>query len=200
MSTFKRVTIALLGAAGTGKKSLMQALNDALVQAVTATSKAAYSASAEPHWQITADTPLQRLIEQALSGAAHSDGAKLDTESPALQQALALQRRFDHTLLLGLDLAPSALAARPQSADERSCIDALLRRSLTLADIPFQVIYGAGDERLRQALGALDVPAAKPEKPSAEKPISRNPWVWACDKCSDPGCEHKLLSDLLLNR
>lgn len=40
-------------------------------------------------------------------------------------------------------------------------------------------------------------------------PINPNPnhspqlvaqWVWACEKCSDPACEHRLLSDLLAKR
>ena len=200
MTAFKRITVALLGAAGTGKKSLAQALNDALTQAGASTSPATFSASLQTRWQITTDTPLQRLIELAQSSATQLDGAKLDTESPAFKEALAQQRLFDHTLLLGLDLAPSALTVGSQSAGERSAMDALLRRSLTLTGAPFQVIYGVGDDRLRQALAALRSPTAKPENSPAETPSPRKPWVWACDKCSDPGCEHRLLSALLLNR
>jgi nicotinamide riboside kinase len=106
---------------------------------------------------------------------------------------LAQQLRFDHSLLLGMDLAPSALALQIRSTDERSRMDTLLRRSLAQAKVPFQVIYGSGDERLKQALAAV---SAQP----TQTPSPRKPWVWACDKCSDPACEHKLLSDLLLNR
>jgi len=79
----------------------------------------------------------------------------------------------------------------------------LLRRSLTQAGVPFQVIYGNGNERLAQALTALTAwqsPEAKLETAAAQTPSPRQPWVWACDKCSDPVCEHRLLSDLLLNR
>ena len=186
MTAFKLVTIALLGAAGTGKKSLAQAMNDALTQAL---------ASTPLRWQIATDTPLQRLLQR--------DSADIDTESPEFKEALAQQRRFNHSLLLGLDLAPPALAMDPQSAAERSRMDTLLRRSLTQGDVHFQVIYGTGDERLRQALSALGTltsPAAKSESAPAETPSPRKPWVWACDKCSDPVCEHRLLSDLLLNR
>jgi nicotinamide riboside kinase len=182
MAAFKLVTIALLGAASTGKKSLAMALMPAL-------------ASMPDRWQITTDTLLQRLLQ--------CDSPNLDTESPEFKEALAQQRHFDHRLLLGLDLAPSARVLRPQSGDEHSPIDTLLRRSLTQADMPFQVIYGTGDERLRQALSALGTltsPAATAETPPAETSSHRKPWVWACDKCSDPACEHKLLSDLLLNR
>ena len=186
MTTFKLVTVALLGAADTGKKSLAEALNNVLRPAL---------ASTPLRWQITTDTALQRLLQR--------DSAHLDTASTEFKQALAQQRRFDHNLLLGLDLAPSARSLHPHSAAERSRLDTLLRRSLTQASVPFQVIYGMGDERLSQALsalGALRSPAAKAETPQEETASPRKPWVWACDKCSDPVCEHKLLSDLLLNR
>lgn len=186
MTTPKLVTVALLGAAGTGKKSLAEALNNAPWQSL---------ASTPLRWQITTDTALQRLLQR--------DSAHLDSASPEFKEALAQQRRFDHSLLLGLDFAPSAGALQPHNTAERSRVDTLLRRSLTQASVPFQVIYGTGDERLRQALsalGALKSPAAKSETPEEETASPRKPWVWACDKCSDPACEHKLLSDLLLKR
>jgi nicotinamide riboside kinase len=186
MTAPKLVTVALLGAAGTGKKSLAGALNNALRPTLVSTPL---------HWQITTDTALQRLLQR--------DSAHLDNESPDFKEALAQQRRFDHSLLLGLDLAPSARALQPHSTAERSRMDTLLRRSLTQAGVPFQVIYGMGDERLQQALsalGAMNSLAAKSETPQEETASPRKPWVWACDKCSDPVCEHKLLSDLLLKR
>ena len=186
MTAFKLLTVALMGAAGTGKKSLAQALSDALAQAF---------ASTPLRWQIIADTPLQRLLQR--------DSTKLDTESTEFQAALAHQRCFDHSLLLGLDLPPSARALHPQSAGGRSHMDTQLRHSLTQANVPFHVIYGTGDERLRQALtalSALNPPEAKSETASTKTSSPRKPWVWACDKCSDPVCEHRLLSDLLLNR
>jgi nicotinamide riboside kinase len=207
MTTFKFVTVSLLGAAGTGKKNLAEALNKALAQAFeirsTAIPPTVSAATAPLRWQITTDTPLQRLIELAHTSTTHPDSAVLDTESIEFQDALAQQRRFDHSLLLGLDFASSARALQPQSAVERRRMDTLLRRSLTQADVPFQVIYGMRDERLGQALAAisaLQTPETRLETASAQTPIPRKPWVWACDKCSDPACEHRLLSDLLLNR
>jgi nicotinamide riboside kinase len=184
-TTVKLVTIALLGADGTGKKKLAKAL----AQALPTTSATASTL----RWQITTETPLQRLLEHAQASATHPDSADLDTESTEFQSALAQQCRFDHTLLLGLDLTQSRQALRPQSTGERSHIDTLLRRSLIQAEVPFQVIYGVGDELAGQALAAV---SATPAKTSCQ----RKPWVWVCDKCSDPGCEHRLLSDLLLNR
>jgi hypothetical protein len=72
-------------------------------------------------------------------------------------------------------------------------MDALLRQTLLQAQIPFQVIYGLGEERLAQALSAL-------KRSPTVREARRKPWVWACDKCSDPACEHRLLSDLLASR
>jgi hypothetical protein len=124
----------------------------------------------------------------------------MDTESPELQDALAHQIRFDHSLLLGLDFASSAQTQQPHRAGERSRIDTLLRCALTQADVPFQVIYGVGHERLVQALAVLKAAEGQHEDPEVKVSHPRKPWVWACDKCSDPICEHRLLSDLLLNR
>ncbi len=182
MTAVKLVSIALLGATGTGEQSLAQALSQVF-------------ASTPLRWQITTDTPLQRLLQR--------DKADIDTESTEFKAALEQQRGFDRNLLLGLGVAPSTRAVHPQSAAESSRMDTLLRDSLTQGNVPFQVIYGVGNERLRQALtalSALKLPETKPEAPPDEISNPRKPWVWACEKCSDPACEHRLLSDLLLNR
>jgi len=203
MTAFKRLTIALLGADVSGKKSLAEALSQALAAVLAAIEPATSAATLQRHWQITTDAPLQCLLQRVVGAVSHLDGANLDFESTDFQTSLREQRRFDHTLLLGLDLAPTALAMHSQSADVRSHMDALLRRSLAQAGIPFQVIHGEGDERLRQALSALSAltpPSAEVKTPLSETSRPRKPWVWACDKCSDPVCEHRLLSDLLLNR
>ena len=196
MTAFKLVSVALLGDDVISKKSLAEALTQVFASMPAAT----FTANAPLRWQITTDTPLQRLLERIQSSETHPDNLDLDTESTEFRTALAQQHNFDHTLLLGLDLMPPVLALQPQSAGERSRMDMLLRRSLTQAQVPFQVIYGSGNERLRQALTALKSIEAKPQPLPPETSQPRKPWVWACEKCSDPSCEHKLLSDLLLNR
>jgi len=106
---------------------------------------------------------------------------------------LTQQRGFDHHLLLALDIPAPLAAGTAHSAAQRQQVDALLRSTLVQARLPFQVIYGLGEHRLAQALAALG-------KPAAESGASRKPWVWVCDKCSDPVCEHRMLSDLLASR
>lgn len=82
------------------------------------------------------------------------------------------------TLLMGLDL-PAALSAEQQS------IDAHLRTSLQQGGIPYGVVYGQQEQRLRNALRLITPePALQPR------------WTSACEKCSDPDCEHRLFTAL----
>ena len=97
---------------------------------------------------------------------------------------------------MGLDLpAPAGIAAAQEAGDQQ------LRSALANAAVPYTVVYGQGPQRLAQALGALQalLDGGKPSAPVAGG-RARKPWVWACDTCSDPGCERRLLSDLLASR
>ena len=60
---------------------------------------------------------------------------------------------------------------------------------LDKAAVPYRVVYGAGADRLQNALAAIDA-ALSPRAPARG-------WAWSCDKCSDPDCEHRLFSQLL---
>jgi hypothetical protein len=53
------------------------------------------------------------------------------------------------------------------------------------------VVYGSGGERLANALRAIGM-APSP----APAPGAASAWIWRCDKCSDPACEHQLFSRL----
>ena len=153
--------IVLLGAPGTGKTRLAQALGLAL---------------GDRH------PPVQpRMTESAIA--------------PNIAAAPGIV-----TLLMGLDLSASASRAS-EAADHR------LRQALAASGTGYQVIYGSGPERLRNALLALQTVMGLEARPALASPpegqgtISRPAkWVWACDKCSDPVCEHRLLSDLLAAR
>ena len=178
------IRIALLGAESTGKTSLTRALTQAL----------AGPSAAPGDWQISDESPLQRLL-QALASAhpALDQTTARQLDSPEWVQALEVQRSFDHTLLLALDLGPTNANANSTDTAQRHRMDALLRQALAQAQIPFQVIYGLGEDRLAQALTTL-------KRSPAVREARRKPWVWTCDKCSDPVCEHRLLSDLLASR
>lgn len=94
------------------------------------------------------------------------------------------------TLLCGLESAEAARQAADQS----------IRSALAAAGTAYCVLYGSAPQRLAQALGAVErlLPGSPPRK-QAQAGRSKA-WVWVCDKCSDPACEHRLLSDLLAQR
>jgi hypothetical protein len=80
-------------------------------------------------------------------------------------------------------------------------VDALVREALARADVGFRTVYGRGEERLANAIAAIDpfiapwVPGLASPGAAASEGASRA-WVWTCDKCSDPECEHRLFTSL----
>ena len=184
----KHVKVAVLGAAGTGKTALTRALKQSLTPAL-ADSNASRGAADTPGWYITDQSPLQEW----LSGQTPQSLLTEQADCPGLEAILTQQRSFEHHLLLALDIPAPLAADMADGGKQRQQMDVLLRSTLVQAGLPFQVIYGLGEHRLAQALAALG-------KPAAESGSGRKPWVWVCDKCSDPVCEHRLLSDLLASR
>lgn len=162
--------IALLGAESTGTTALAQAL-----------------ASRTPH--SIADNPA--LMAAVCSDLQSGD----DTLYPA---ALEQQRCFDLTLVAGLDL-PWADARQCAAWMHLEALDARLRAALAEGRISYQVVYGNGLARLRNAIHAIDSLAARVGASSSGRPRIKNPtpWTWNCEKCSDPECEHRLFSGLL---
>jgi nicotinamide riboside kinase len=106
--------------------------------------------------------------------------------------AIERQRGYDVTLVTGLDLPWVADGLQRDGPHVQGPIDAQVRGMLDQAGIPYRVIYGRGEERLRNALAAIDVSLAPREL--------RRTWVWQCDKCSDPDCEHRLFRGLTASR
>jgi nicotinamide riboside kinase len=115
--------------------------------------------------------------------------------------ALNYQRSFHHTLLTGLDMPWEADGIQRDGAHVRAPVDALLRDRLQAAAIGFEVIYGLGEQRLQAAIKTLNTinsianysyMAGGEGLKNTEKTSSS--WVWACDKCSDPDCEHQLFT------
>jgi nicotinamide riboside kinase len=111
-----------------------------------------------------------------------------------LRFAMERQQRYDATLLTGLDLPWVADGLQRDAAQPREQLDALLRSLLQGAQLPFQVIYGQGPQRLDSALQALLSAGVLPAGSVDRKADGggQRAWVWVCEKCSDPACEHRL--------
>lgn len=119
-------------------------------------------------------------------------GGLLFEGDPLLRLALERQRGYDLTLVMGLDLPWVADGVQRDPAHPREAVDALLRELLARAGVSYRVVYGTGEDRLRNALAALpDGLALRPAPPAG-----RARWQWQCDKCSDPECEHRLFTSL----
>lgn len=147
----------------------------------------------------TGKTRLAADLRAALTGNDSAASSFQISDSPALASLLQSQEKHEwptrtHLLLMGLDL-PAQGGIHPAQA----AADLDLRQTLSHAGLPYSVIYGWGPARLHNALDALRAisPRALPKAGASER---QRPWVWACDTCSDPGCEHRLLSALLAER
>ncbi len=135
-------------------------------------------------------------LATALAQALNTSGrpaAVLPIHKPELAPNLA---SHDLVLLTGLDMPSSAQPAQDLS-------DQQIRATLTDAGIAYRVIYGDGEERLRQALqacGGLIKSGPTQRQAHMEAGKRARPWAGMCEKCSDPACEHRMLSDLLASR
>lgn len=217
--------IALLGAESTGKTWLATALAQTLgarghrvavvpevlrewchargrtpradeQMAIAQTQEARVDAAAAEHAVVIADTT-------AVMVATYS--AMLFDDTSLYPFALERQRGYDLTLLTGLDLPWVADGLQRDGPHVRAPVDALVRAALDRAGLTYRVVYGSGTRRLENALSAIDALAAETCQPRADTATSaptddaslrQGTWVWQCDKCSDPVCEHRLFSRL----
>ena len=202
--------IALLGAESTGKSELASKLNQHFisvgktaclvpeflrtwcVQAQrTPRRDEQLSIASEQVRQINTTPVCDILVADttALTVAVYSD--LLFNDSSLYEMALAHQRTFDATLLMGLDLPWVADGIQRDGAHMREPVDAALRAALARGGIQFQVVYGTGASRLQNALRCLN---ASIEQFENRPQRLRN---WVCERCSDPVCEHRLFRDLI---
>jgi nicotinamide riboside kinase len=211
-------TVTLLGGESTGKSSLAQALHQHLTlaglrsllvpehlrdwctrqgRAPLASEQTAIAveqsrlidhAAAQPGVDIVvADT-------SALVVAAYS--AHYFQDVSLFPAAVAQQRRYRLSLLMGLDLPWKSDGLFRESPAVRNAIDALLRQQLQAAGLPFQTVYGQGPERLQTALRAIGRALGRPLAPD-DPGWDQGRRPWNCEKCSDPDCEHRLFTGLL---
>lgn len=170
----------------------------------------------------TALTTLATVLKIALLGACPAQlaelAAGLDQVPTAHGQFLQFVSTHDAcalpavlagcalVLLAGLE-APAVLLPikdPPDAGHGCKTADDSIRNALALAAVSYRVLYGTAAERLAQALLAVESLARLPENPLKSKPVEtgekKQPWTWMCDKCSDPQCEHRLLTALLQGR
>lgn len=207
--------IALLGAESTGKTALATALaghwqqqgHTALVvgeflrewcdlhgrtprpdeQLAIAQAQAQRTLAAPPAaWLLADTTPLMVAV--------YSD---LLFDDPSLyDMALEHQRHYDLTLLTGLDLPWVADGLQRDGPHVREPVDARVRAALARGGVAYKVVYGRGDERLANALFAIENAAnyIDSTRGRARKDAQIRPWT--CRECSDPACEHRLFTGL----
>ncbi|MEO6855954.1 MAG: ATP-binding protein [Rhodoferax sp.] len=210
------IRIALLGAESTGKTQLAKAITANLrsqghsVAAIPETlrlwcDQAGRTPRADEQWAIAlahaariAQAPTATYLvadTTALMTAIYSD--LLFGDRSLYAYALEQQRSFDLTLVMGLDL-PWAADPLRDGPHSRAPVDSALRAALARGNLPYQVVYGKDQTRTRNALHAIESIASRAGATSARgRFLSKTPWVWNCEKCSDPECEHKLFSGLL---
>jgi nicotinamide riboside kinase len=206
--------IAILGAECTGKTRLAQALHAQLdtahpttlwipeylrewCDAHGRTPQAAEQAHiAQVQMQRVNDCPAAAIVlsdTTPLMTAVYSD--VLFGDQSLYAQALEQQRAFGLTLVTGLDLPWEADGIQRDGLAMRAQVDQRLRAVLQAQRIGFSAVYGAGESRTQSALQAIGYALGRPDAGSAGGP--RSHWRWACEKCSDPECEHRLFRGLL---
>jgi energy-coupling factor transporter ATP-binding protein EcfA2 len=154
----------------------------------------------------SANKPALATLKVALMGAPGSGKSQLAT---ALGQALQALDWPAHVVIADIAAAQAPANQQtlrllmglqaPDPMEEQA--DQSIRAALMLSKAAFQVLYGSADEKLSQALSIVEghLPQTRRRTQSGAD-SAHKPWVWACDKCSDPQCEHKLLTDLLQKR
>jgi nicotinamide riboside kinase len=213
METQAALRIALLGAESTGKTTLareLQAHFSSLVRTAIAVPEALRDwcvregRTPRPEEQLPIAQEQERRVDEAASTAkvVIADttammvaiySAVLFDDHALVRYAVERQRRYDVTLVTGLDLPWVADGLQRDGPHVQGPIDAQVRAMLGRAGIPYRVVYGSGAERVRNALAAIDASLA-PRQDIASWP--NRSWVWQCDKCSDPDCEHRLFTRL----
>ena len=133
----------------------------------------------------------------ALVIAAYSE--RVFNDRSLLGASLRAQAPCRLTLLMGLDMPWQADGLFREGPGMRADIDALLRRELQSAGIPFQTVYGSAEARAQHALRAVGALLGRPLA-SHDTVIEAGNGRWTCENCSDPDCERKLFSGLVNSR
>ena len=211
--------IALLGAESTGKSELAKAISKRLstlnlpvlrIDEYLREWCEREHRTPEPHEQAeVAHTQMTRILHAPQHTIVVADTTPLMVaiyslylfaDDSLIAQALAWQKRFDITLLTGLDLPWVADGVR-DGPHAQAPVDQLVRQMLHTANVHYQVIYGQGDQRLENALFCIASQAAKQPGELAQRlnqALARHEtlpkWTGPCETCGDGECEHRLFT------
>lgn len=216
------IRVALLGAAGSGKSALAQALEHHwLARGLAVIRMADHPAGPGPaagarrqpgEWTATAHAQRQglqavdadvRLVADTTPLMAAVYNELLCNDRSLYPMALAHQRSYHVTLLMGLDLAAQPDRPADEAAGGPAGVDQRLRERLAEGGIGYRVIYGSGEQRLHNALLAIEAFESLTlpgEAQAVRARLDGRSRPWRCDQCSDPGCEHPLFTRLLHQR
>jgi nicotinamide riboside kinase len=215
----KPLRIALLGAESTGKTALSQALAQslrthglvvALVPEVLREWCAQAGRTPQPHEQLGIAQAQALRVDEAELACPNADIVIADTtplmiaiysdmlfaDCSLYDFALAHQRGYAMSLLMGLDLPWVADGLQRDGPHVQAPVDALVRAAMDRAALPYQTVYGCGLERLAHAQRALRTDARIAARIGATPEIPAR-GSWQCDTCSDGDCEHRLFRRLL---
>jgi len=207
--------VCLLGAESTGKTTLARELarhfeaqgwQVAVVPEVLREWCAQAGRTPRPEEQLAIAEEQERRVDAAAAGAdlviADTSAlmvaiysAMLFEDGTLYRFALERQACYAATLVTGLDLPWVADGLQRDGPHVQEPVDALVREGLRQAQVPYQVVYGSGPARLESAVAAL-ARMGIGTGDAARSAAARTPWVWACEKCSDPECEHRLFRGL----
>lgn len=210
------VKIALLGAESTGKTQLSAELagslrgqghSVAVVAEVLREWCTREGRTPRPEEQLPIAQEQERRVDEAAAGAdiviADTTAVMIAIYSAMLFEdgtlyrfALERQRGYHVNLLTGLDLPWVADGLQRDGPHVREPVDALVREALARAGVSYRTVYGHGPDRLANALAAIAPALPGDRAPDARPQAGARPWVWTCDKCSDPDCEHRLFTSL----
>ena len=122
----------------------------------------------------------------------------------------ALDASANLTLLMGLE-TPINIHGSGKNANPRTpplsrmqqVADGSIRAALAASQVPYQVLYGSAVARLDQSVKAAQGLVQAQDNcriPTARAASNAQAWRWPCEKCSEPQCEQRLLTDLLAQR
>lgn len=214
------LVIAIVGAGGSGKSGLAQALAPRLshdtglhcelvsahwpdLNVGTVPDPAVWATIAREQAQRIAHAATQAPLVLAdttpLVAAAHLHAQLGDSQLDAA--ALAWQRQCQLTLLMALDLPRRSTASFGAAPSHHEAVDQRLRHLLLQAGLAFNIVAGQQQRRLDAAVDAVSavlrqrrhaLPGQGLFTRLAQREANQPLWQWACDNCDQPDCEHAL--------